>query len=85
MNAGASGDGVGLAGEQVVEHRHARAGIHEAPRHGRPDEPGAAGHEDAAGTEGALDRTVRHRFTPVRSSRAGRNSRHQSLRPRIFE
>ena len=83
--AGARGDGVGLAGEQVVEHRHARAGVHEAPSHGGSDEPGAAGHEDSASTEGALDRTVRHRFIPVLSRRAGRNSRHQSLRPRIFE
>ena len=81
---GAGRHGVGLAGEQVVEDGHPRAGVHEPPRHGRADEPGPAGDEDASSAEGALDRSVRHRFIPVRSRSAGRNSRHQSFRPRIF-
>ena len=82
---GTRGHVVGLAGEQVVEHRDARAGVDETSRHSRPDKACSARYEDAACPEGPLMRPVGHRFTPVRNSRAGRKSRHQSLRPRIFE
>ena len=81
---GACRDGVGLAGEKVVEDRHAGARVDEPARHGRPDEPGATRDEDPASAEGAFEGLAHHRRTPVRSMSAGRKSRHQSLRPRIF-
>ncbi len=86
LDQGGTGrDRVGLAGEEVIEDRDAGSGIDETAGHRGTDEPGATRDEDAAGTERALERTVVHCFTPVRSNRAGRNSRHQSLKPRIFE
>ncbi len=58
----AGGHVVGFASEQVVEHGHACAGIHEAPGDRGPDEAGATGHEDASSPEGSLVGTVRSSF-----------------------
>src|SRR4029450_9977125 len=80
---GTGRDRLRLAGEQVVEDGHACARIHELAGEGATDEPRAAGDEDPTASERALGRG-HHRLTPVRSRTAGRNSRHQSLRPRIF-
>ena len=80
---GARRDGLGPAGEQVVEDGDAAPGVDEPSSHGRTDEPGAAGDEDPPTAERALRRGD-HRLTPVRRRRAGRNSRHQSFTPRIF-
>ena len=44
-------DGLGLAGEQVVEDRHLRAGVHEPLDDRAAHEPGPAGHEDPASAE----------------------------------
>ena len=79
----AIGNGFGQARKEVVQNCDLSAELNEALSYRSPDEARTACDEDAPTAKSLLEDPV-HLLTPVRSSNAGRNRRHQSRSPRIL-